>query len=112
MGDRNTGVIDIAAAFVLGAMLGAGLALVLAPQSGEKTRKELGKKSRRWKKDAEKRMRDAGGEWIDDAEERIEEWSKQIAEVVESGVETIRETVTEELKSLDKKLGSKKGLFR
>jgi gas vesicle protein len=112
MGDRNTGVFDIAAAFVFGAMLGAGLALVLAPHSGEKTRKELGKKSRRWKKDAEKRMRDTGGEWIDEAEERIDEWSKQIAEVVESGVETIRETVTEELKSLDKKLGSKKGLFR
>src|SRR5688572_11616026 len=112
MADRSTGVIDIAAAFILGAMLGAGLALMLAPKSGEKTRKELGKKSRRWKKDAEKRLRESGGEWIDEAEERIDDWSKQIAEAVESGVETIRETVTEELKSLDKKLGGKKGLFR
>src|SRR5688500_12479783 len=100
MGDKNNGIIDIDAAFVFGALLGAGLALVLAPQAGEKTRKELGKKSRRWKKDAEKRMRETGSEWVDEAEERIEEWSKQIAEVVESGVETIRETVTEELKSL------------
>ena len=35
MTDRETGAVDITAAFVLGALLGAGLALFLAPQSGE-----------------------------------------------------------------------------
>jgi gas vesicle protein len=112
MGDKNTGVIDVTISFLLGAILGAGLALFLTPQSGEKARKEATKKGRRWKKDAEKRMRETGGEWIDEAEERLEDWSKQIAQAVESGVETIRETMTEELRSLDKKLGGRKGLFR
>jgi len=111
MADRDTGGIDIAAAFVLGALLGAGLALFLAPQSGEKTRKEIGKKGRRWKKEAEKQIREVGDEWVDDAEERIQQWTQQITDAVTSGVETIRETVSDEMKGLEKKLGGKKGIF-
>jgi gas vesicle protein len=112
MGDRNGVMIDVTAAFLLGAMLGAGLVLLLAPKPGDKMRKELGKKGRKWRKEAEKRIRDSGGEWAGEAEERIQEWTHQIAEAVESGVETIRETVSEELKGFEKKLGGKKGLFR
>jgi len=111
MGDRDTGAVDITAAFALGALVGAGLALFLAPQSGERTRKELGKKSRRWKKSAEKQIREIGDDWAEDAEERIQEWTQQITEAVTGGVETIREAVSDEIKSLEKKLGGKKGLF-
>ena len=111
MTDRETGAVDVTAAFVLGALLGAGLALFLAPQSGEKTRKELRKKGRRFKKEAEKQIRDVGDEWVDDAEERIQEWTQQISQAVSNGVEAIRDTVSEELKGLEKRMGGKKGFF-
>ena len=110
MGDRDTGAVDITAAFALGFLLGAGLALLFAPESGEKTRKTLEKKSRKWRKEAGKRL-DESEEWLGDAEERAQDWSRTIAEAVESGVEAIRETVSEEIKGLEKKLGGKKGLF-
>lgn len=111
MADRDSAVVDIAVAFVLGALLGAGIALMFAPQSGEETRKDLGKKGRKLKKEAEKQLREAGEEWVDDAEEQIQDWTQQIADAVSSGVETIRETVSEEIRGLEKKLGGKKGLF-
>jgi gas vesicle protein len=38
--------------FALGAMVGAGLALLLAPESGKKTRDRLASTARRWSKDA------------------------------------------------------------
>jgi len=36
-----------AAGLILGALVGAGLALLLAPQSGAETRRELGRRARR-----------------------------------------------------------------
>lgn len=38
--------------FALGAVVGAGLALLLAPESGKKTRERLASTARRWSKDA------------------------------------------------------------
>lgn len=116
MADEN-GVVDFTAGFALGALFGAGLALFMAPQSGEETRKDLGKKSKKWKKEAEGRIdeaREAGAEWLEDAEDVVEKWTKEITEAVEDGVKTIREAVEEEIGDLEKKLGKKKkkGLFR
>jgi gas vesicle protein len=39
--DRNTVVVNVAAAFIVGALLGAGAALLFAPQSGRKTRRDI-----------------------------------------------------------------------
>jgi len=39
--------------FALGAVVGAGLALLLAPDSGKRTRQRLASTARRWSKDAE-----------------------------------------------------------
>ena len=110
MPDRDNDFVDVAMAFTLGALLGAGLALFLAPDSGQKTRKELGKRGRKLKKRAQKELRAAGEEWVGEAEERIQDWTEQITDAVTSGVETIREAVSDELKGLEKKLG-KKGFF-
>ena len=44
MSDHRT---DSLLAFLLGATVGAGVALLLAPQSGEETRKKIAEKSRR-----------------------------------------------------------------
>lgn len=120
MGDQETGVVDFAAAFTLGMMLGAALALFMAPQSGEKTRKGLGKKGRKLKKEAGKQLEEAGSrvfetgeEWIGEAEARLGDLTAQISEAVDEGVSAIRDTVTREIERLDKRLSKskKKGLF-
>ena len=119
MAAQDSGLADFIMAFSLGALFGAGLALFLAPQSGEKTRKELGKKSKKWKKQAGKKidaasetLKETGGEWLEDAEEIVEDWSSEIAEAVEDGIKTIRSAVEDEIGKVEKKLGKKKGLFR
>lgn len=121
MADRDTSLVDFAMAFSLGALFGAGLALFLAPQSGDKTRKELGKKSKKWKKQAGKRiektggeLRETGEEWLEEAEGLVDGWSSEIAEVVEDGLKTIREAVEDEIQKAGKTLSKrkKKGLFR
>jgi gas vesicle protein len=45
--------------FVLGALVGAGLALLLAPQSGEETQEDIKKQARRFRAQAEERVRAA-----------------------------------------------------
>lgn len=118
MADREGGAIDFTAAFVLGALFGAGVALFLAPKTGESLRKEARKKGKTLKKDAGKhlgkageRVREAGEEWLEEAEERLGDLTEEITEAVEEGMKTIRHTVAEELKDLEKKVGRKKGLF-
>lgn len=112
MSDREGG--GFLSAFVLGALFGAGLAIVLAPQSGEKTRKQLDKKTRKLRKNAGKKLDHAmetGEEWLGDASEL----TGPLAEAVEAGVSAIQETVSDELERIEKLLGRKKkkrlGLF-
>src|SRR5688572_19163846 len=117
MAARDAGLADFMIAFSLGALFGAGMALFVAPKSGEDTRKELGKKSKKWKKQAGKRLEEAsetlketGGDWLEDAEGIVGDWSSGIAEVVEEGIQSIRSAVQDEI---EKRLGKKKkGLFR
>lgn len=61
--------------FVLGAALGAGLALLLAPASGEETRRRLGKRAKRLKESAE----DA----IDDLKEQFDSFRESAEETLE-----------------------------
>lgn len=121
MAERDAGLGDFMIAFSLGALFGAGMALFMAPQSGEETRKDLGKKSKKWKKQAGKKLEEAsetlkesGGDWLEDAEELVEDWSSGIADVVEEGIQSIRSAVQDEIERVEKRVGKKKkkGLFR
>lgn len=120
MADRDPGAFDFLAAFAVGALFGAAAALLAAPQTGEGLRKDLGKKRKRLEKDARKqfgkaggRLKESGGEWLDEAEEVVSELTTQVAAAVEDGVQTIRHAVADELKDLEKRMGRrKKGLFR
>ena len=103
MNDRENPLIDLATAFALGALFGAGMALFLTPQSGENLREDLGRRSRRWSKKA--------GRQLDDAEEQFGEVTSRIVEAVDDGVQAIRETVAAEIRSIEKKFEKKKGLF-
>lgn len=51
--------------FVLGAAVGAGLALLLAPDSGRKTRERLTSTAQRWSKDAGEAMEHARDAMVD-----------------------------------------------
>jgi len=98
MSDRDSNNVSIGALLlVAGGILGAGIALLYAPQSGAKTRKDLtryGKKARR--KAVE-------------AMETVEDFSEHVTEMAES----VGERATEILeRGKDMAYGAKKGLLR
>lgn len=67
--DGEAQVLNFVSGLVLGAMLGAGIALLTAPQAGRKTRKRL-------KKAAGQIRDDAGGRWdevSDEVRERVDD---------------------------------------
>ncbi len=45
MYERRTTLVSVLSAFVIGGLVGAGIALLMAPQSGQKTRKMIASKS-------------------------------------------------------------------
>ncbi|MDX1494584.1 MAG: YtxH domain-containing protein, partial [Longimicrobiales bacterium] len=63
--DRSSGV----GSFLMGALLGAGVALLLAPKSGEETQEELKEQARKLRIAAEDRVREAQRQ----LEERLDE---------------------------------------
>src|SRR6478672_9157423 len=73
------------APFIIGLAVGAGIALLMAPQSGEETRREIADKVNRAKDAA----RDAIGELGDAIGNTLEE----AREKVEGGLESAREAV-------------------
>jgi gas vesicle protein len=122
MRHRDMGSFDFTAAFLLGALFGAGVALFMAPKAGDDLRKDLRKdvrkRGKRLRKDAGKQfekaaesVREAGGAWREDAGDRIADLRTEIAAAVEDGVRSIRETAAEEMKGIEKRI-HKRGLFR
>ncbi|HEX3927438.1 MAG TPA: YtxH domain-containing protein [Gemmatimonadales bacterium] len=71
--------------FLLGTVVGAGLGLLFAPQSGERTRRDLGRHARKLKAQAT----DKFDELTDDLQDR----GKRIKESVEDFVEEVEEGV-------------------
>lgn len=79
--------------FVLGALVGAGLALLLAPQSGEETQEEIKKQARRFRVQAEERVRSA---------------QEELRDAVESGRQAAREARAD----LERRLEQSKTAYR
>ncbi len=69
--------------FIFGALVGAGLALLLAPATGEETRRRLGETARRWRDDA----RHAMGR----TRETLDEYKNEFKEGAQAAVEAGRE---------------------
>jgi gas vesicle protein len=65
--------------FIAGAVIGAGVALLLAPCSGEETRRRLGDTARRW--------RDEGKNRVNQARETINEIREDAKQAIETGRE-------------------------
>ena len=71
--------------FVAGAVLGAGVALLFAPQSGLETRRQLKRKARHLREMAEDGLEELG--------ERFEEGKERLRETVREGAHRVRERV-------------------
>ena len=69
MGNGRSG--DFMAGFLLGGVIGAAVALLLAPQSGEQTRELLKEKSGELKEKARERMADLSGKAKEQAGEML-----------------------------------------
>ena len=97
--------------FVLGALVGAGLALLLAPKTGEETQEEI--KARAIK------LRDVAQERVRDAQHNLEGRLSTAREHFQARVETVREAVDSGRKAaidargeLEKKLERSKAAYR
>ena len=78
--------------FVLGAVVGAGLALLLAPESGKKTRERLASTARRWTKDA--------GHAIEETRDTVAELGADAKSAIKAGKDAfVQDRVAREARS-------------
>lgn len=71
--------------FVLGALVGAGLALLFAPKSGAETQEDLKEHARKFRSAAEERVREA--------QQQVEERLEEVREGVQVGFDGVKEAV-------------------
>src|SRR5262245_46237920 len=80
--------------FILGALVGAGVALLLAPQSGEETQEEIRRRARKLRAQAEDRLRIAQQQLetrLDRARENVQGRVDSMRGAVESGRQAARD---------------------
>ena len=78
MSDENSNQVGgIVTAFAVGALVGAGIALLYAPQSGQETRDLLARRANE--------LKDKAGDVLDDAKEMVRGKKAQILAAVEAG---------------------------
>ena len=71
--------------FLVGAALGAGLALLLAPQSGEETRREIARRARR--------AQDAAQDFVEDVSGTVADKFQEVRATVEERIEATLDAV-------------------
>lgn len=97
--------------FIVGALLGAGVALLLAPYSGEETQEEIKERARRLKTSAGDQIRTAQKnieERLDHTRDEIMDRVGTVREAVQSGRQAAREARTD----LEHKLERSKAAYR
>lgn len=97
--------------FILGALVGAGLALLFAPKSGEETQAELKERALQLRDTAEDRVRAAQKQ----LEERLDEARAGVAgrlDTVKEAVSAGREAAVEARGDLERKLEQSKAAYR
>tara|TARA_B100000427_G_scaffold299934_2_gene281972 strand:- start:121 stop:531 length:411 start_codon:yes stop_codon:yes gene_type:complete len=97
--------------FLLGAMVGAGLALLFAPKTGEETQEELKEHARKLRVVAEERVREAQRhleDRLDVAREGVSARYEDVREAVNAG----REAAMEARGDLEERLERSKSAYR
>ena len=105
--DRGGGV----GSFVLGALVGAGLALLFAPKSGAETQQELKEHARRLRTAAEERVREAQQQLedrLDDVREGVQTRFDGVKDAMTAG----RTAASEARGDLEKRLQRSKAAYR
>jgi gas vesicle protein len=82
--------------FLFGALVGAGLALLFAPQSGEETRAQVRRTARRAKRSA-RRMADTGREKVREMTDAGREKVEEIARSGKAAARDARDAIEERL---------------
>ncbi len=98
-------------AFILGALVGAGVALLFAPQSGPETQEEIKERARQLRSAAGERMREAQKtleERFDAARTGVQERMENVREAVVAGREAAQDARTE----LQRKIEQSKVAYR
>jgi len=98
MSDRESCLVGDVCKLVAGGLIGAGIALLLAPQTGKKTRKYLG----RYAKDLSEKASDTVEEFADTLSEFVESAGNRATELMEEGADLTQESKKALLKALDK----------
>lgn len=93
--------------FLFGAVLGAGLGLLFAPQSGERTRRDISNRARKLKEEAGDRFEDL----TDEIETRgrkikakVEDWADEVKHEVRDGRRAVQETALGARDELERRL--------
>jgi len=84
--------------FLLGAAIGAGLGILFAPQSGERTRRDLAMRGRK--------LRDKAADTIDELGDEVRERGRKIKSSVEDFAEDVVEEVRAGRQTLERKSSS------
>jgi gas vesicle protein len=94
---RDDDARTVAAAFLVGGLIGAGIALLYAPKSGRETRKDISRAAKNIKRDAI--------ELVDDTIRSVEEFAGDVkdkaTDIIERGVELSEGAKKEVIRSLE-----------
>lgn len=97
MPDRNTTIKVGALMLVAGGVIGAGLALLYAPQSGKATRKDIS----RYAKKARRRAEDIVDDFSDAVSKMVETVGDKSADILDRGADLAHDAKKEILKTIE-----------
>ena len=97
--------------FFLGALVGAGLALLFAPQSGEETQEEIRERAHKLRIAAEERMREAQNT-LEDRLDTVRDGVQSRVGLVKDAVESGRKAAQEARSDLEERLERSKAAAR
>jgi gas vesicle protein len=101
--------------FVLGAAIGAGLGILFAPQSGERTRRDLARRGRKLRAEAEDKLEDLA----DDLKvrgrkikESVADFADEVADEVTEGKRKLERTALTAREELERRLADARARAR
>ncbi len=106
--DKKTGILSIVAAFAVGSLIGAGLALLMAPQSGAETRSMLADNASDMKDKAVGALedtRDKANKTVDDVSKKTKGKAAELKDKVKSQVSDKQDQLNDQVKAAKKSMG-------